>query len=227
MEIKASRLKKHVECEKRKLYKFVGDNIVPVKENQADGSIDIVLLKYYMQDDEEGYFSKEYIPEGMKKDGAKSLDITAFVINHDKKCIRWILYDMKGKLAGETTTVDICDKWNAGLDYIQTSVLNKLSDYKMESNLGVIAREYDRNRMKRLQEKYEGLCHEIDEKQSELPIAMRKRKTNISKYKAIYRASEMILNGKFLQQNGENTYDIHVKLLRHVTELVYQTELIV
>ena len=38
---------------------------------------------------------------------------------------------------------------------------------------------------------------------------------------------EMILNGKFLQQNGENTYDIHVKLLRHVTELVYQTELIV
>ena len=37
----------------------------------------------------------------------------------------------------------------------------------------------------------------------------------------------MILNGKFLQQNGENTYDIHVKLLRHVTELVYQTELIV
>ena len=39
--------------------------------------------------------------------------------------------------------------------------------------------------------------------------------------------SEMILNGKFLQQNGENTYDIHVKLLRHVTELVYQTELIV
>lgn len=225
MVIKAKKLKESGIPEKGKLYEISSNREISIEEQQNDGSLDQTILKYDLQNGDVGYCAKEYLPDGLEKDGAKRIDITALMVNHVKKCVRWHLYDMKVNLVGKDIVVKLCNQWDAGLTYLQHNVLCELPGYAQTPDLGVITRDYDRKRMEGLRDQYLHICNEIDSNETRETLSKRKRKPEIAKYRAILKASQEILDGKFHAQNGTGTYDIHIRRLSRKKDNAFHIKL--
>lgn len=226
MEIKANRLKSSKKPEKGKLYEIRDNCEIEVTEDQEDGSRDIVILKFCVEAESVGYFAQEYLPDGIKKEGAKRIDVTAVMLDDTKKYIRWYLYDLKDTLAGASTTVKLYNQWNAALKYLRQNVLQQKTGYTAEPNLGVITRNYDKDRMKRLEKEYQKICDDIQNSEQMQSLPKRKKRTEIVKYRAVLMASRAILKGEFCTENGD-TYAIDVKYLCSQADMLYQMTMMV
>lgn len=226
MTINARKLKDNEIPGKTELYEVAHSCEIMAEEEQRDGSLDRVVLIYDMQEGDVGYFAKEYRPHNIQKTGAKVIDITAVMLSHTKKCIRWHLYDIKDTLAGENTVVKLYNQWNAGLQYLQQNILKTAPEYEVVSDLGVIVRDYDEERMERLKKEYQGFCKEAEDHSRQMTLAQRKRRTNISKYRGVLWAAEAILDRKIHLESGDDIYEIHIRMLCEKGQ-VYETEIFV
>lgn len=224
MIINARKLKEHESPGKTELYEVVHSRDIMAEEKQSDGSLDRVMPIYNVGEGDVGYFAKEYRPHNIQKTGAKVIDITAVMLNHVKKCIRWHLYDIKDTLAGENTVVKLYNQWNAGLQYLQQNVPKSVPEYEVISDLGVITRCYDEGRMERLKNEYQGYCKDAENHSRLMTLAQRKRRTNISKYKGVLLAVEAVLDRKIRIGSGDDIYEIHIKMLCGNGQ-VYETEI--
>lgn len=213
MMIKARKMSASEIPEKGKLYEVKNSCEILVEEEQKNGSIDQAILTYCVGDDEVGYFAKEYLPPDVLKDGAKRIDITAVMMNHAERSVRWHLYDIKDTVAGEKTVVTLYHQWNSGLQYLQQNILCNVSEYADIPDLGVITRCYDEERMRRLKNKYQSICDEIQNDQQVHTLAQRKKRPDIAKYRGVLKAAQSILDRKFQKEIGEDTYEIHVRYL--------------
>lgn len=222
MAIRARRLEESEMPGKTELYEIRKSRDIVVEEKQIDGSLDQVTLEYHVRGDDVGYFAKEYRPADVQKMGAKVIDITAVMLNHTKKNIRWYLDDIKDSLAGENTVVKLHDQWNSGLRYLQKNILNQVPGYTETPNLGVITRCYDEKRMKRLRNDYQKVCDEIENDQQGKTLSQRKKRTDIAKYRGILKATQAILDRNFRDESGNNTYKIHIKQLLSENDQIYK-----
>jgi hypothetical protein len=198
-----------------------------VEENQQDGSKDQVILEYNIREGDVGYFAKEYRPFGVDRGGAKVIDITAVMINHPEKSIRWILCDIKDTLAGENTVVKLYNQWSVGVQYLQNNILNCMVEYSEKPDLGVITRRYDEERMKRQRENLQRLCDEITDYPRRMTLVQRKNRTNIAKYRGELRATQAILDRKFQPDGSCDTYQIHIRQLLKENGAVYRAVIVI
>ena len=141
-----------------------------------------------------------------EKGRGKSDYITAIMLDCEKKCVRWHLYDIKDILAGEDTAVKLYNQWNSGVAYLQQNILALLQGYSEAADLGVITRCYDKNRMEHLLSKYQGLCNEMKNGQEGRTLSQRKRRPEIAKYKGKLKAIQAILDSEFQSDSGTVTY---------------------
>lgn len=211
--IRAKYLRESEAAGKTELYEVRKSREIIVEEKQDDGSLDQVILVYSVEDGDVGYFAKEYRPANVQKTGAKVIDITAAILNNEKKWIRWHLYDIKDTLAGEHTVVQLYDQWSCGLRYLQQNILNQMLGYLVCPNLGVITRNFDEERMNRLRDQYRKSCEEITKNEHGMVLAKRKKRPEIAKYRAVLKAAEAILNRSFRMENGSDTYKINIRML--------------
>lgn len=224
MTIRAQRLKESETPERTKLYEIRDSRDIAVEEKQADDSLDQVILEYRIEDGDLGLFAKEYRPSDVPKTGAKVIDITAVLLDHTEQYARWHLYDIKDNLAGESTVLKLYEQWTFGLRYLQDNILDKISGYTITPDLGVITRKYEEKRMERLRDRYQILCDEIKTPRPNIPLAQRKKRPGIAKYRGILRAAQAILNKNFRSENGIDTYKIHIKQLRRENNQIYKME---
>ena len=77
------------------MYEFDFSGDILLEEKQKDGTSDHTILHYKINEGEKAYFSEEYIPVGVRKEGTKKPDITAIVENPVNKETKWFIYDMK------------------------------------------------------------------------------------------------------------------------------------
>lgn len=222
MAIKARKLKKTEMPEKTALYEVRNSCDITVEEKQDDGSLDQVILEYQLGSDDTGYFAKEYRPENVKKEGSKVIDITAVMLNHDKKCVRWHLYDIKDTLAGDGTVTKLYNQWNSGLRYLQNNILDQASAYSMAPDLGVITRCYDEERMKRLKNEYQKLCDGAEKPPEDMPLSKRKKRPDIAKCRGTLKAVQAILDRSFQGEEKGDTYDIHIRQLVCEDDRIYK-----
>lgn len=224
MAIKAIRLKESKIPEKTAMYEVKNSRDIVVEEIQKDGSRDRVTLKYCVENDDIGYFAREYRPEGVPKEGAKVIDITAAMLNRGEKKLKWHLYDIKDTLAGDHTVVKLHDQWNAGLQYLKQNILDQETEYLKVPDLGVITRFYDEKRMERLRDYYQGQCDEIENFSGRMSLAQRKRRVNIGEYRGYLKAVQAILDRRFCTDTGDDTYIIHIRYLNGGAEGSYQMD---
>ena len=130
-------------------------------------------------------------------------------------------------MAGEHTVVQLFDQWNFGLQYLQETILSQLPEYLVIPDLGVITRCYDEERMKRLRDKFQKLCNDVENEQQRMSLSQRKKRTAVAKYRAVYKAAQAILDRHFQMQSEEDTYEIHIRQLSHENDRVYKTKLFV
>ncbi len=221
--IKAIKLKPTKEPEKTQLYEIPYPRRIIVEEEQKDSTLDQVVVEYPMEDaGDVGYFGKEYRPPDVKKAGAKVLDITAVMVNHEKRYIRWHLYDMKDTLAGENTIVKLYNQWNASLRYLKQNILTCTLGYWTVPDLGVITREYDEERMARLRDDCKKMYDEMAGNQRHMPLSQQKRRVDIVKYRGILQVAQAILDRKFQAEYGNDTYEIHIRQLIREKDQIYK-----
>lgn len=218
--IKARELKGTKLPGKTELYEMRDSREIAVEEKQEGGSLDQVILEYCVGEGDVGYFAKEYRPANVPKTGAKVIDITAVMLNHAEKCVRWHLYDIKDTLAGEHTVVQLSNQWNAGLQYLQKNILAHLQEYSEKPDIGVITRLYDEERMKRLKDEYQRRCNEIERNRGSMSLSQKKKRTGIAKERGILRAAKAILDKSFQAEN-EGVYPIHIRELVNENDQVY------
>lgn len=222
MAIKARWLKENEIPDRTALYEVRNSRNIVVEEKQGDGSMDQVTLEYCVEDGTVGYFAKEYRPSDVQKEGSKKIDITAVMVDHTGESVRWHLYDMKDTLAGVHTIVTLYDQWNAALQYIQQNILSHLAAYSCMPDLGVITRYYDEGRMKRLRDEYEKICRELENDGRGMTLLQRKKRAGIAKYRGILKAAQSILNREFRTEDGNGTYEIHIRKLDTENGQIYQ-----
>ena len=77
--------------------------------------------------------------------------------------------------------------------------------------------------MKRLRDRYQVLCEEIEKNEHGMVLAKRKKRPEIAKYRAVLKAAGAILDESFQVGDGSDTYRIHIRLLCCESGQVYQT----
>lgn len=228
MEIRAERLKEGKIPTKTRLYGVRHTCDITVEERHTDdGSLEQVILEYIVEEGNVGYFANEYRPDNVPKTGAQVIDITAVMVNHAEECARWHLYDIKRTLARGETAVKLYNQWNCGLRYLQQSILSQIPGYSVIPDLGVITRSYNKEKMEYFRDEYKKRCHEIEESPQNMTLAQRKRRPKIADERAVWKASQAILDGYFQAENGIDTYKIHIRKLVRENGEFYKTKLFV
>lgn len=144
-QMKARKLKQGMDYIKSTMYWFDYSMDITVEEKQQiSNTLDRVILHYTVRDGDRAYFSEEYLPEGMPKEGIKKPDITAMLENSAEKRVKWYIYDMKDTVIKADTALKLCSQWHSGIDHIESQFLNGLDGYSIESSLGVVSRFWSR-----------------------------------------------------------------------------------
>lgn len=202
------------------MYEFDFSEDILLEEKQKDGTSDHIILHYRIGEGEKAYFSEEYIPVGVKKEGTKKPDITAIVENSANKETKWFIYDMKDTVINAKTALKLCSQWHSGIEHISTEYLQQLPGYNIENSVGVITRYWDKDKLREEVERYK---EKIDNKNS--LMTARKRLPKVNEYREKIRAMQYIIDESFVDYDentgNKNRYKINYVDLVKTDTMIY------
>lgn len=205
---------------KSKMYEFDFSTDIMVVEEQGDGSIDQTVLHYLLKQGDKAYFSEEYLPVGMKKEGVKKPDITAVIENDSSMKVKWYIYDMKDTVINVKVAAKLCGQWHKGIEHLSKEYLTTKSEYQIEDSLGVITRYWDKDK---LQEDINSQQEKLDNQNGLL--TSRKSLIKEGEYKERIRAAQNIINGVYDDcdetSGDKKQYVIHYVDLNKVKDSLY------
>ena len=114
MRIQGRKLKGDREPQKTVLNEFSKSRTIVFWENETRDRVDVV---YLLGENDRGFYSQEYRPDTVAKEDAKIIDITAFVINEEKRTCRFKLCDVKKDVGGEDVVRHLCQQWQAWAEW--------------------------------------------------------------------------------------------------------------
>lgn len=220
--MKTKELKKEVQYNttekkytKSAMYEFDFNTDILVVQNHDNGTTDQLLLQYELEEGENAYFSEEYLPVGMKKDGVKKPDITAMIESTAKKKLKWFIYDMKATVINAEVAMKLCAQWHQGIEHITQEYLNTKSEYEMMESVGVVTRYWSEEK---LQEEINE-CREKLNSQNGL-LTGRKVLQNANKYRERMKAAKCIIDKVYCDDDEltgkRKDYEIHYVILNKV-----------
>lgn len=177
---------------KSTMYEFDFSVDILMVQNQNDGTVDYTILHYIVGEGEKAYFSEEYLPTGVKKEGTKKPDITAIVENSINKEIKWYIYDMKDTVIKADTAAKLCGQWHSGIAHITKEYLQQMPEYNIRDSIGVITRYWNKDK---LREEIEMYKEKINNKNQLLTA--RKSLAKVNQYKEKIRSAQNIINEFF------------------------------
>lgn len=168
MELNAQLIKCQESLKKNKLYQVSEDNpIVTWQEEHLDSEPEIVDLAYSMPEGGKAYVASEYRNKDLRK--SKSADLLCIVVDDADTQIYTHIFDCKRTMTGydETKSVDdlrmdVVKRIKDFILQIQDSIIHKDSltgqfvkyyGYEEQVYAGIITREFDQEKLRRLEEK--------------------------------------------------------------------------
>lgn len=224
-QMKAQELKQGVGYNKSVMYWFDCSRDITVEETQQDNTVDKAILHYMVSGGDKAYFSEEYLPAGMSKEGIKKPDITAILENSVKKRVKWYIYDMKDTVIHSKTAMKLCNQWHSGIEHIESQYLNSLEGYNIESSLGVIYRYWSREMLQKDKESYE---EKINLAGRNGLLTARKSGMKQNEYRQKVKAIQFILDGVFVDDklsDGKGSYVIDFVCMNTTDRITYMAEL--
>lgn len=206
------------------MYEFDFDTSILVTQKQVDGSNDYTFLHYFLKEGDKAYFSEEYLPVGVRKEGVKKPDITAIIENENELKIKWFIYDMKDTVIDVKVAGKLCSQWHRGIENISKEYLDSKSTYNIEDSLGVITRHWDKDELKNKIHTYEQRLNELLSNKNPL-LTAKKSLTIANEYKERIRAAQNIIDGIYEDYDeisgDRKTYKIHYVYLVETEPLLY------
>ena len=210
---------------KSRMYEFDFSTDIMVEEDQDDGTTDQTILQYIVNEKEKAYFSEEYLPAGMKKEGVKKPDITAMIENPVNKKLKWFIYDMKDTVKSTKVAMKLWSQWHQGIEHISKDYLDTKTDYQIEDSVGVITRCLNVKRLQEDVERYQQRISNSENKNKKL-LTARKSLPNETGYRERIRCGQNIIDGIFDdydESSGEKKqYKIQYIELAKETDLLYK-----
>lgn len=177
-----------------------------------------------LKENDKAYFSEEYLPVGMRKEGVRKPDITAIIENSASKKIKWFIYDMKDTVINAKVAGKLCSQWHVGIEHISKEYLEEKMEYQIENSVGVITRYWDKDK---LQKDIDGYKERLDNKNGLLTA--RKSRAKIAEYSERIRAAQNIIDGfydDYDEVSGDRIqYVIHYVDLVKMEDLLYTAQL--
>ena len=209
---------------KSAMYEFDFSTNILVVENHDNGTMDQLLLQYELEEGENAYFSEEYLPVGMKKDGVKKPDITAMIENTAKMKLKWFIYDMKATVMDTKVAMKLCDQWRQGIEHITQEYLNTKSEYEIMESVGVVTRYWSEEKLQEEINKYE---EKLNSKNALLTARKALPKTN--EYRKRIKAAKCIIDKVYCdydELNGKRKdYEIHYVILNKVDPSLFTAKM--
>ncbi|WP_286080961.1 hypothetical protein [Parablautia intestinalis] len=225
MHIQGRKLKSGREPLKGVLNEFSDSRTITFKERETG---DVVDVEYQMEENEKGYFSEEYRADTIAREGAKVIDITAFIINEEKGMCRWWLYDVKRDVGGQDVIWHLCEQWQAAYGYLCNSVINYLLNNSIESkgNIGVITHNFDTDRIRAEFALLDETIKEMEKgAKHAMILAKRKGSVRLPILQAKRKLLKNILNRKICFRDAgrdiELEFDVKIPIKRDCDEYYY------
>lgn len=224
--MKAQKLKQGMGYNLRVMYWFDCSMDIIVEEKQIiSNTLDRAILHYMVRNGDRAYFSEEYLPAGMLKEGTKTPDITAILESSAERKVKWYIYDLKDTVINAETALKLCSQWHSGIEHIAGQYLNGLDGYGIESSLGVITRFWSREM---LQKEKDSCVEKINQAGRGGLLTARKSLVNLDKYRQKVKAVQYILDGIFIDDEasgGKKSYDIHYVCMTTADQITYTAEM--
>lgn len=228
--MKTQRLKREIRydtTEKRYkrsvMYEFDFAVDILVVENHDNGTTDQVLLQYELDEEDRGFFSEEYLPSGMRKEGKKKPDITAMIENPAKSKLQWFIYDMKATVIDTKVAMKLCGQWHQGIEHI-TEYLNAKTGYEITESVGVITRYWSEEKLQEEINKYQEKLNP-----SNTLLTARKALPKASEYRERIKAAKCMIDKVYCDYDeltGKQTdYEIHYVLLNRVDSALFTAKM--
>ena len=209
---------------KSAMYEFDFSTDILVVENHDNKTVDQLLLQYELADGDKAYFSEEYLPAGMRKDGVKKPDITAMIENPVSMKLQWFIYDMKATVIDTKVAMKLCSQWHQGIEHITQEYLSTKFRYTIIDSVGVVTRYWSE---KKLQEEINKYQEKLDS--SNALLTARKGLPKANEYRERIKAAKCIIDKVYHDYNeltGERKdYDIHYVILNNVDSSLFATNM--
>lgn len=209
---------------KSAMYEFDFSTDILVVENHDNKTVDQLLLQYELADGDKAYFSEEYLPAGMRKDGVKKPDITAMIENPVSMKLQWFIYDMKATVIDTKVAMKLCSQWHQVIEHITQEYLSTKFRYTIIDSVGVVTRYWSE---KKLQEEINKYQEKLDS--SNALLTARKGLPKANEYRERIKAAKCIIDKVYHDYNeltGERKdYDIHYVILNNVDSSLFATNM--
>ena len=211
--------------EKNKLYKIDNTQIISFSELHSDNSEkETVNLQYTLKDDQYGIYAHEYRSPNINKEGAKTTDILACIVDNSQKHINTYVIDVKhnimafsDNLYNENVLMTVIKNIRDFIAQIHSELLHKNSfilyllddKYKEDEKIGIATKEFDANK---LIEAANAISSIINEENDIVPIIIQcKVKNQLLSYSSSIIQIKDFANKKVTI--NDKTYDLNVYLL--------------
>lgn len=231
--IKFAQWKEEKPIQKSVLYRINGNHVIHFAETHNDTERkELIHLNYELSDDQYGIFAYEYRRPDTIKDGNKTADILACVIDEAERSIYTTICDVKSNISAFSDNLlkdqamltaikdvrDFIEQIHAEILHKNTFMLYYIDDgFKEYERIGIITEHFEDEKFLAVALKLEELFYNSNSKVSKLSEL--KLKKNLAPY---IREIEKIRNfSNKMIKIGNRTYKLHVILLEKMDDAIY------
>lgn len=150
------------------LYMIRHSRFIQFVEPQNGVNEDYVNVTFTLEDGQYGVFAHEYSPGFLN--APKKVDIFLLAIDENRKvCSSWIL-DVKVSVGGENVILHLMEQWEASYRH-KGIFLNYLNEFKETETIGVITRDYQAERIRKMVETMETEIASMKKALEKLPVS--------------------------------------------------------
>lgn len=219
--------------DKNTLYKIdKSDSIVFVEPHEA--TQEIVNIEFDLIDEQYGIYANEYKRPGVQKDGCKTTDVLACVVDIRKKQINSLVFDVKSNISafsddlskeGAMITAikevrDFREQIHAEILHKETFLLYYKDDgYTEQEKIGIVTKSFEAEKFRNVAERLQNVVFE--EKKAISQLISFKVKNNLRAYETEIEPLYHFADKKILL--GKKMYELQVFLLNKMNETDYET----
>lgn len=232
--INLKELNENDDYQKNKLYSIKKSMVVPYKEEQTDGD-DVVYLEFDLKEKQYGIFAHEYRNPETPKQGGKSADIFACVVDEKNKKIYTTILDVKHNISAfsdnlytDTAMLTAIKNVREFVGQIDMELLHweslfvyyRADGYEKFERVGIATTNFDANKFFQVASLLESLIQQ-DENLNNLILL--KLKNSLSPYASELTKIKMFANRKV--EIRQKIYDLEVFKLEPISETICATNI--
>lgn len=201
---------------------------------QHEATKEIVNVDFCLEDKQYGIYANEYRRPDTQKEGCKTADVLACVVDGQKKVINSLIFDVKSNISafsddlskeGAMITAikevrDFIEQIHAEMLHKETFLLYYKDDgYLEEEMVGIVTKSFEAEKFKSVADKLEKM---VSEEKKDVPqLVSFKLKNNLRAYEAEIESLYNFADKKIVI--SKTIYQLQVFLLQRVNETDYET----